>query len=387
MPLAFRAKEKCLGEVLLPYLTALDCLPAQRKIGVRPQAKISLVVESFPVRSGPGPRCVPGTVVPSVTQTGLASTLEHKPPPRGWVSSPLYLGTWVTFPGLPLLRPRELAHLSRLGRGTRPPAARLPRPGSAPSASCSEARPRSPRPDGPTQVRTSRSRPPGAASPPAHPGFPGSGPGPGSSALLTRSQRFHGGGGGRLAPVRGASRSGPRRRRRRRVTLDLRNIGARGAPRRRGHWARGGGGARAGDRDPAPEALPASATTKTIPAAAAAASGSGSGSQRARPPGGEGARGAGRAPPGVPARGGGVRGPGRRVHPARRGAGAGWGGRGRAPEEGRVRRTCRGRARAPAQPCGPGRPSPAGLRGCLRTIHPDSPNTRWPEKGRHSRLR
>ena len=57
MPLAFRAKEKCLGEVLLPYLTALDCLPGQRKIRVRPQAKISLVVESFPVRSGPGPRC------------------------------------------------------------------------------------------------------------------------------------------------------------------------------------------------------------------------------------------------------------------------------------------------------------------------------------------
>lgn len=169
---------------------------------------------------------------------------------------------------------------------------------------------------------------------PSCPPVPGCSPRPRPSALLTGSHCFHGGGGGRLAPVPGASRSGPRRRRR--VTLDLRNIGAGGAPRRRGRWAGGGGGARPGDRDSAPTALPASAATKTIPAAAAA---SGSGSRGARPPGGEGARVVGRARPGVLARGGGVRGPGRRVHPARRGAGAGWRGgralaqRGQHPED------------------------------------------------------
>lgn len=35
----------------------------------------------LPGQVRPGPRCVPGTVFPSVTQTGLASTLEYKPPP------------------------------------------------------------------------------------------------------------------------------------------------------------------------------------------------------------------------------------------------------------------------------------------------------------------
>ena len=53
---------------------------AKKNRGAAPSQNIP-GVESFPVRSGPGPRCVPGTVVPSVTQTGLASTLEHKPPP------------------------------------------------------------------------------------------------------------------------------------------------------------------------------------------------------------------------------------------------------------------------------------------------------------------
>lgn len=132
------------------------------------------------------------------------------------------------------------------------------------------------------------------------------GPGPGLSALLTGSQRFHGGDGGRLAPVPGASRSGPRRRlsRRSRVTLALRNIGAEAAPRRRGRWAGGGGGARPGEPGPGSlKALPASATTKTIPAAAASWSGSG----RRRAPAGRG----GRAP------GARTRGPGRRRGRAR----------------------------------------------------------------------
>lgn len=115
---------------------------------------------------------------------------------------------------------------------------------------------------------------------------PGSDPSP--SALLTGSQRLHGGGGGRLAPVPGASRSGPRRRR---VTLALRNIGAEAAPRRRGRWARGGGSARSGYRDPALSRLfrPRQQQKQSRPPPPPAGAGAGGG---ARPPGREGAPGA-----------------------------------------------------------------------------------------------
>lgn len=183
--------------------------------------------------------------------------------------------------------------------------------------------------------------------PPLRPPSRAPDPGPGLSALLTGSQRLHGGDGGRLAPVPGASRSGPRRRRR--VTLALRNIGAEAAPRRRGRWAGGGGGARPGEPGPGSlKALPASATTKTIPAAAASWSGSG----RRRAPAGRGGGGgsAERAHPGSrPAKGA-------CAAPQRVGSSEPAWGRGRgaagtgARPEGRAQRTRRARARPTARP-------------------------------------
>lgn len=232
-----------------------------------------------------------GHTVPFEAPAGLTATADSSEVGFG----PPSLGGLGAAPELPPSdlpqRGLEETQCLQLGRGPRPPGTRawgpfLPGAWQAASGS-------------PRAAAGQRQSLPPLCPPSRTPD-----PGPGLSALLTGSQRLHGGDGGRLAPVPGASRSGPRRRRR--VTLALRNIGAEAAPRRRGRWAGGGGGARPGEPGPGSlKAFPASATTKTIPAAAASWSGSG----RRRAPAGRG--GGGEAPS---AR---TRGPGRRRGRAR----------------------------------------------------------------------
>lgn len=197
-------------------------MSVQKKTGILPHTKKTFDRRwtAFQVRARP-PR---GLDTPSRLRPRLASRRRD----RGQRSK---VGTCLPYPG-------------RLGSPLEPPSLRRPRDGSRrdpESSSGAWAPPPSDEGLGPLpprglaagrRVRASRG---GAATvPSAGPSaLPNPGSDPGPSALLTGSQRLHGGGGGRLAPVPRTSRSGPRRRRRRRVTLALRNIGAEVAPRGR----------------------------------------------------------------------------------------------------------------------------------------------------------
>ena len=107
-------------------------LPVQRKIGLQPQTKNTPGSRwgTFPVQSGQASAAHQPQIIPSEAQIGLVSTTSLR---LGQVS-PLRPGGASHLPELPLLRPSEPAHLSKLGRGPRPP-----RPGSAPPALCNGA--------------------------------------------------------------------------------------------------------------------------------------------------------------------------------------------------------------------------------------------------------